>query len=418
MRAPAAISARDRWEKIARAPAKERSWQAMRWDWFALLRLIQCAHPELPRLGQSVKLSEDPVRLGQPAFFHPPATSVAGLRAAKQGSAGPLSLYSYHLGFFGPFGALPLHLTELASQRDNSNKRPGEPFWAFCNVLTHRFLCFFFWAWSEGRKEMALDRSSPSAPASHDTARAGSPLVDPVSTWEAVLADLVGCGLDAMRDLDRVPQHARLFYSGRLLQPTRSAEGLRSIIADYFGVPAQLFEFQPRRLPIPLSAQWRLGLGGTVGSLGVSTLVGSSIEDHQSGFRLRLGDIDRTAAHFGSTETESSRGLALAQLESLLPDAEGFGQLHDWIRFYCGLDTDPNPDAGLESAWDLQLVLRGSEVPPLTLSASSSVRLGYTTWLCSKPPTHDVDDLVIRPRGSQAPVSAPFTAQPEAVSVS
>ena len=56
---------------------------------------------------------------------------------------------------------------------------------------------------------------------------------------------------------------------------------------------------------------------------------------------------------------------------------------------------------GLESAWDLQLILRGPEVPKLNLDGSS--RLGWTTWLYSKPPQNDADDLVLQPRINRVP---------------
>ncbi|MCB1825707.1 MAG: type VI secretion system baseplate subunit TssG, partial [Candidatus Competibacteraceae bacterium] len=41
--------------------------------------------------------------------------------------------------------------------------------------------------------------------------------------------------------------------------------------------------------------------------------------------------------------------------------------------------------------WDVNLILRKEEVPPLRLGEGS--QLGWTTWLTSQPPDRDVDDL-------------------------
>lgn len=394
-----------RWQAMLRLPDQEARRQIACWDWFALLRLVQCAYPDAPRLGYGVSVKDEPLRLGQPPFFHPPSTTVADFARhgpsehpdeqpvsspplppeAKSNASGPVAwIYSHHLGLFGPHGPLPLHLTEFAHQQ---LRQRDAAFFAFCNVLTHRFLCLFFRAWAEGRKEMTLDRPhslSPSllAYARQDIAGHGE------ESWEFFMGSLLGCGLDSLRGRDRVPEEARLFYAGHLMQQTRNAEGLRGILEHFFDMPVHVLEFQPRTLPIPESAQWKLGLEGPVGRLGWSTLVGSSVVDYQSGFRIRMGP------------------LSLAEIEVFFPQVDGsesesFGELHDWIRFYRGKDTDPNLPAGVESAWDLQLVLRGSEVPPLKLGESA--RLGLTTWLYSSPPQNNVDDLVLCPRVGRQP---------------
>jgi type VI secretion system protein ImpH len=413
MKTPVPNRALRRWEGLLTSPEREASRQAACWDWYALLRLVQCAYPEYPRIGYALAADQEPLRLGQPTFFHHPSTTVASLARqgpreipagepaaaasapAPGGSKGALPaawIYSYHFGLFGPYGPLPLHLTEFAHRRLRAH---DAAFFGFCNVLVHRFLCFFFRAWAEGRKELTLDRPH-SLPASHqafarlDIAEHGE------ECWEFFLGAMIGCGLDSLRSRDRVPEEARLFYAGRLLQQTRNAEGLCAIIQHYFALPARILEFQPRTLPIPEAALWNLGAETFTGRLGWSTLVGASVLDYQSGFRIRLGP------------------LSLGELEQFFPDTDGFGQLHDWVRFYCGKETDPNPAAGVESAWDLQLVLRGAEVPKLKLGKNS--RLGLTTWLHSAPPQQDVEDLVLRPRLGAAPAPTPPVSEPTTLS--
>lgn len=385
--------ARQRWQNLCDAPA-----QARRWDWYVLLRLVQCALPQRPLLGYGTKLEQDPVRLGQPPFFHPPPTNVAGMQprgprekeaagpspaqAAEAGSGqGRASvgnpsapcIYSYHFGFFGPHGPLPLCLTEYAYRQIKVAN--DSAFAAFCDALHHRFLCFFFRAWADGRKELDWDR--------HETLEAGTRLSPDASDdaqggwWDLCVSSLIGLGLDAVRRRDRIQDHAKLFYAGRLIQPTRNAEGLQAIVQDYFAVPALVIPFVRRVVKVPPAARWRLGPSASTGWLGHSTIVGETIEDYQVGFRIRLGP------------------LKLAQLQEFLPETQGLGRLRDWVRLYVGKETDPNPQAGLQAAWDLQLVLVAGEVPFLVLGGGS--RLGWTSWLISRPAQDDSEDLVVNP---------------------
>lgn len=404
MKLPPPKAATQTWQEWLELSDGQARQQALRWDWFALLRLIQCATPETPRIGYALSPSQEPVRLGQPVFFHPPATTVADFskqgpqesvsaeganpgapsRATRSSDRAPTAwLYSHHLGLFGPFGPLPLHLTEYAHQRT----RDGDPaFFAFCNVLVHRFLTLFFRAWADGRKEISMDRPTALSPAQQGFARkdVGEHGED---WWRMYVGSLIGCGLDSQRAADRVPENAKLFYAGRMLSPARNAEGLRAIVQDYFGLPATVIEFQPRTLPIPESAQWKLGSDAMLGRLSWTTMLGTTVVDYQSGFRIRLGP------------------LTINEFERFLPGGDELDQLHDWVRFYCGRETDPNPDVGLEAAWDLQLVLRGSDVPECHLNGTA--RLSLTTFLYSSPPTRDAGDVVLTPQlGRDKPATA------------
>lgn len=422
MNAPRIEAALERWRSLLRAADHAPGVAGEGWDWYALLRLIQCAYPDRPRFGYSTALRKgtaafEPVRLAQPVFFHHPSPTVAQIAAtgpretppaaaatlataaparrgsAARDSAGPDAwIYAYHFGLFGPFGPLPLHLTEFAHRRALPPAHDSGLV-AFCNSLVHRLACFFFRAWAEARKEVSLDRAL-SVPKTRDAPVLRTFYLDVhhhgECWWELFLATLIGCGLDPIRTQDRVPQQARLFFAGRLAQPTRSAEGLRAIIEGYFVVPARLIEFQARALPIHESARWQLGVDSGYGRVGYSAFLGSRVVNHENGIQIRLGP------------------LSLPQLVAFLPDADGFGELHDWLRLYLGLESDPNPEVGMESAWDLRLVLRAAEVPRLHLDGLS--RLGWTTWLHSTPPTTDVDDVLLRPRPA-SPRDVPASAR-------
>jgi type VI secretion system protein ImpH len=51
--------------------------------------------------------------------------------------------------------------------------------------------------------------------------------------------------------------------------------------------------------------------------------------------------------------------------------------------------------AGEEMTWDVQMVLDKAEVPKIQLGAAG--RLGWTSWLKTKPFARDAQDLILNP---------------------
>jgi len=72
---------------------------------------------------------------------------------------------------------------------------------------------------------------------------------------------------------------------------------------------------------------------------------------------------------------------AFAGSQRLLPGRDSLRRLVAWVRNY----------VGDELLWDVNLILKKEEVPPLVLGESS--QLGWTTWLTDRPLARDADDL-------------------------
>ena len=125
--------------------------------------------------------------------------------------------------------------------------------------------------------------------------------------------------------------------------------------------------FTGRWLDLPSDSLCKLGDSPETGSLGVNTIVGSRLWDCQLSFRVRLGP------------------MSLRDYERMLPGGDAFERLKFWVLNYCGEHF----------FWDAQLVLRANEVPDVRLGASG--RLGWTTWLKTKPLPCDADDLILNP---------------------
>jgi type VI secretion system protein ImpH len=313
------------------------------YDFYAAVRLLQSAFPDQPRVGYSGALKDDPIRLAHnPALDFAPATVEA---VQRKGPAGPPVLYSRHFGLFGPNGPLPLCLTEYA--RDRVLHHGDKTFTAFCNAFHHRLLSFFFRAWADARKTVDFDRPGD-------------------QHWSQYVGSLVGLGQESLLGRQSVPDRAQLYFAGRLAHQTRPAEGLESILQDFFGVPTQVQDFFGRWFDLPAESTCKLGDSPETGALGVTILAGSRFWSCQLHFRIRLGP------------------MKLTDLERLLPTGDSYRRLCDWVRLY----------AGEHYSWDVQLVLAKEEVPATQMGMAG--RLGWTTWLKTQPLEQDAEGLVLQ----------------------
>jgi len=326
-----------------------------RFDFFMAVRRLENCFPARPRTGHSRSPADDPVRFCQePSLAFPPAT----LKALEFGKEGrPPRLFVNFMGLLGPNGPLPLQLTAYARERQLA-KDSTLP--RFLDVFHHRMVSLFYRAWACAQQAVQYERGTPATV----SAKAGD------DRFAVYIGSLFGLGMPSLRARDSVPDVAKLHYSGRLVCQTRHADGLRALLEDYFRIKVSLHEFVGQWIDIPPDCRCRLGETPRTGALGHTTVVGSRVWDCQQKFRLRFGP------------------MALADYERMLPVGNSLVRLADWVRNYTGDEFN----------WDLQLVLRKEEVPQARMGQYG--RLGWTTWLQSKPFERDADDLVLRPGGA------------------
>jgi type VI secretion system protein ImpH len=308
------------------------------------LRRLDCLQPGRPRIGASPRAADDPVRLGQqPSLRFAPAELAA---LEPPAGARPRRLLVYFLGLLGPNGPLPLHLTEYIRERQ---RHASDPTLArFLDVFHHRMLALLYRGWGQAQPAVSFDR----------------PDKDRFGTY---LASLSGTGMPAFQDRDAMPDLAKRHYAGHLSCQTRHAEGLKSILGDFLGLPVRIEEFVGHWLVLPPDCRLRLGETRETGALGQTTTVGGRVWDHQSKFRVRIGPV------------------RLADYLRLLPGGETLARIKAIVRNYAGDQLD----------WDLSPILAEAEVPRLQLGAGG--RLGWTTWLASGPLGRDGDDLKLDP---------------------
>lgn len=309
---------------------------------FQALRLIECLYPESPRLGTSRRPADDPVRLAQHPALSFESASLTSFEPREDDR--PYRLTVRLLGLLGPNGPLPLHLTDYAQERLQKFKDPT--FSRFLDVFHHRMLSLFYRAWANNEPTVSYDRPDSDRFADY-------------------VGSLSGLGMTSLMHRDEISDRTKRYYCGHLSCQTKHPEGLQAMIREYFGTPAELSEFTGEWVPIPSADILRLGYGQDVGMLGISTILGAEFWCCQHKFRIVLGP------------------LGYDQYESFLPGGNRIRHLATLVKNY----------SGDELAWDVMLVLKREEVPPLCLDGR--YRLGWTTWLGERQVQTDADDLVL-----------------------
>jgi type VI secretion system protein ImpH len=308
------------------------------YDFYQTLRRLECLFDTKPRWGHARRPSDEAVRFGQePELSFAPAP-LASFRAGRDGR--PPQLQVRLFGLFGPNGPLPLHITEYARER---LRNAGDPTLSrFLDVFHHRLITLFYRAWAQAQPHVNRDRPGE-------------------DRFAAYLGSFFGMAPAAFRKRDVVPDHAKFFHVGALIRQTRNAEGLRAILQQFCRVPVQIEEFVGHWMI--LDGRERTYLGRDSSRLGTSAVAGGRVWDRQYKFRLRIG------------------ALTLQQYEAFLPGGTLIQKLVDWVRLYLTFELQ----------WDVCLVLRKDQVPPLSLGRSG--RLGWTTWLGTRRAGTHADDL-------------------------
>ena len=315
-------------------------------EFFEAIRRLECAFPEQPRLGESTKPSEDMVRLCHtPSLAFAPRT----IDRFEPGGAGrPARMHGLFFGLFGPNAPLPLHLTEYALDRQHNEK--DSTFIAFADIFHHRMTSLFYRAWADAQPTVQFDR----------------PRED---RFRMYMGALVGLSTPGLEGRDAMPDQYKRFFAGRLLAQARNAEGLRTLLEQFFRIPVRIVEFVGAWMRLPSTAHLRLGRSSEVAGLGLTAVMGESVWGAQQRFRLRLGPLNR------------------AQFNNFLPGGEALRQLVAAVKTYIGE----------EKAWDVQLVLNREEVPVTRLGHAG--RLGLSTWMGQRQHDGDADQVILRPVG-------------------
>ena len=310
------------------------------YDFFQALRRLEALYAAKPRIGNATRPQDEPIRLGQePTLAFAPST-LASLK--QRGNGLPPRLEVFFFGLFGPNGALPLHLTEYARTRIRNHD--DETFARFVDIFHHRLLSLFYRAWASAQPTVSYDRPDQ-------------------DHFKEYIGTVLGIGAPPLHNRDAAPDLAKLYYSGLFANQTHHADGLQALIADYFQMPVQVQQFVGHWLELSPDSMTKLGDSPVTGALGVTAVIGSRVWDCQHKFRIVIGP------------------LGYADYRRLLPGGDSLKRLAALVRNY--------QDDSL--SWDLKLILKKDEIPPLQLGQTGE--LGWTMWASTRELERDADDL-------------------------
>ena len=315
-----------------------------KYDFFHLMRKLQAAYPDKPRIGESIRLSQDVIRLRQEVSLAFASSTIKHVE--KDEEAGVLNIFNQFFGLWGANGPMPHELTQyvLDQKRDYNDSTLAN----FVDVFHHRLLSLFFKAWADSQKTIDYDRPED-------------------AHFPRFINSFFGAGMKSACNRDSIPDRSKTFYSGHLSSATQSKSGLQAILEGFFSIKTQIKSFVGHWLTLPEDCCHRLGESESTGLLGENIIVGETVWDCQLKFRVVMGPMEKE------------------DYERILPGGKAYQMLKDWVGLY----------TNQVMLWDLQLILKASEAEPIVLGGFG--QLGWTTWLMTEPLEQNSEELIVDP---------------------
>jgi len=299
--------------------------ESYRFSFFRAVRLLETLQKGKEPLGKTLEPSKEPVRFSvKPGFSFPPSEIVSLLKSEKDSQ--PLLSVAF-MGLIGPSGVLPNWYNETADQR---NRDKDFTLTSFFDIFHHRLLTLFYLAWKKNRitENYTEDLTGPA---------------------EKFILSLTGLGTSWLPAMTGAPEELFLYYSGMFSKAAPNAFALEAAVADIAGTQASIEQFHESR--IRLGDDDRTCLGTMNAGLGVDAVIGSEVTDMQTGFRVVLGP------------------MYYERYSRFLPSGDLAEPVEALTRFI----------AGIEYEFDIKVVLKKEDVPPLGLGLGYN--MGQTTWL-------------------------------------
>lgn len=331
-------------------------------DFLQAVRLLDRIYPGRASPGRFVDPSSEVVRFGVPPTLAFPASAIQALRLPEEPGA-PVRMQVNFFGLTGPSGVLPHEYTLLAGDRMRAKDTAMVD---FLDLFNHRAISLLFRALRAHRFDLAREAGEEDRLQGHLLHLAG---VRPsASKAEADLEAEAEVDADAPA-ASSLPPGMLASFAGLLGPQRRSAATLEQLVEGIFGVTAEVQEFIGGWFPIDDRDRTAVGEEELGSSLGMGAVAGDEVWDPQARVRIRLGPLDR------------------AGYDAFLPGGKSHALLRSLTRFFS--------DDQFE--FEVQPVLRKDEVPPcLPGDEEAEFRLGWSTWLCTREPDHDMENTLIR----------------------
>lgn len=280
----------------------------------------------------------------KPATLQDIATQTTRVRRRLEpGQISRLEITPSFMSFLGATGTLPVFYTDLFARREMALRDASAR--AFLDIFLHRSVVLFYQAWRKHR--LAIRYES-----------------DRRNQFMPQVLSFAGVGQKSLRDrLDAqeggVSDEMIAFFGGMVQQRSVSAAALQQMLSLYFRVPIKVTQFAGRWFKLPVEHQSRLGMGNA--QLGATALTGERVWQRDLRVGLLVGP------------------LSLERYQRYLPGGSAARALKQLITLLTGVSLE----------YEVRLQLKASEVQAIQLGSSQGPRLGWETFLVSRPVEQD-----------------------------
>jgi type VI secretion system protein ImpH len=305
---------------------------AKEWCFFQFVRFFECIqyknNKETPRIGYSSELKTEPVRFKQKATFSFQSSDLSHISKDKDLT----EIYVNFLGLLGPDGPLPLALTEYIFNR--SKHFEDKTLTNFLDMFHHRMISFYYRAWADSQLTVNADRPDS-------------------DNFRKYLSSLIG--INDIHSSDKETEELseiKIYNSAHYIKKEFSSDDLVSVLKSYIKLPLKVIQFAGAYFNIPKPQRFLLNNTDKDEKLGKNILIGNRYYSRKDKIQVVLGPLNYN------------------EYKIFLPESKGFNQLKSIIK-------------GLIPAnllFDIQLILKNSEVPKLNLAQGKTI-LGKSSFL-------------------------------------
>jgi type VI secretion system protein ImpH len=315
-----------------------------RFDSRQAVRVLEALAPGAAPLGLRADPCDEPVAFRSSLGAAFPASDIdrAEIPPQRDRRQRPVVTVNF-LGLGGAFGPLPAGLSELVARRARSGDTASRD---FLDIFNHRLVSLMMRCWRLFR--LALQDTSPEE-----------------TTFAFYLFALLGLATEGMRfTLGRHPRNrldgldrSLLGLAGLLNQRPLSLHAVERTLGMHFALQVRAIPLRGLWLQLEPEQLTAIGASGRNRALGDGAVLGARVWDQAGGVLIALGP------------------MGFREALSFLPNGTAYGQMGTLLGFL------------LSGAFAvrLQLTINPQDMPPSKLERGGSMRLGWATWLTSRP---------------------------------
>jgi len=284
------------------------------------------------RVINRTEILEKQIRIRPELSLRFPGTDITGIEQSEDDNIQFLITATF-LGLYGSSSPLPTFYTEDLIEERNEGKSIKRDFF---DIINYEIYPLFYRIWSKHRLFYKICEEN-----------------------DETIVNLIYCllGLENKALRSQIYNKNKYFrYIGLSMQFPRSAEGLKSILEDYFNLADQITINQCvlRRVTIPEDQHAFLGKSSC--TLGDDSVIGKTINDMSGKFQIKISDTDAGTLH------------------SLLPHKHTFLEFKQLINFYVNQPLE----------WELVIEIIDKEVETTQPGNEKWSHLGWNTWLVNE----------------------------------